>query len=151
MLAFYVDFLLTNSRKNIYGTVKIKLLSARGEMSLVLFSQRDDADTFERMACLASVVMKIVDCYIGSILSIGCFLLEWLIRVTCPIAHRCRLPVYLSSSPFLFRFVSFGRSDEVFGFGLSQSCFLILLFEELGARTTRHFSYESCLKKIKSP
>jgi hypothetical protein len=98
MLAFYVDFLLTNSRKNIYGTVKIKLLSARGEMSLVLFSQRDDADTFERMACLASVVMKIVDCYIGSILSIGCFLLEWLIRVTCPIAHRCRLPIPLVKS-----------------------------------------------------
>ena len=119
-------------------------------MSLVLFSQRDDADTFERMACLASVVMKIVDCYIGSILSIGCFLLEWLIRVTCPIAHRCRLPIPLVKSISLsIRVVrSIGRGVRVWSLAV---LFLILLFEELGARTTRHFSYESCLKKIKSP
>ena len=79
------------------------------------------------MACIASVVMEIVDCYIGSILSIGCFLLEWLMGVTCPIAHR---RTGTSRQVHSFRF---GRSEVVRVWSLAS---LVSYFIVCGARTS---------------
>eukprot|EP00978_Attheya_sp_CCMP212_P046582 scaffold400185_cov35-Attheya_sp.AAC.1 len=57
-------------------------------MSLGSSSSPQREDAFETIACVAWVVMAIADCYIGLILVNGCFLLEWVIVVSCPVAHR---------------------------------------------------------------
>ena len=101
-------------------------------------SQRDDA--FETIACLAWVVMAIVDCYIGLILSNGCFLLEWVIVVSCPVAHRRSYRIVV----FIISLDSFGAVDRRAGVRVYWSLavsFFNLLFGERGARTAYRSSF----------
>eukprot|EP00978_Attheya_sp_CCMP212_P009526 scaffold22519_cov27-Attheya_sp.AAC.1 len=100
-------------------------------------SQRDDA--FETIACLAWVVMAIVDCYIGLILSNGCFLLEWVIVVSCPVAHlRSYRIVVFHSTRFIRGGRSMGPGVRVWSLAVS---FLILFFGERGARNGSRSSF----------
>jgi hypothetical protein len=100
--------LSTNSRKNIYSK-KINFVGRRREiLSLVLFSQRDDA--FETIACLAWVVMAFVDCYFGLIS------VQWLFSiglVDCCHLSRCAsswLSSWLSSCSIPFDLIHSYRS-----------------------------------------